>query len=32
MRLRDPEIPFASTIARYVLEAVGGVTDEIEDT
>src|SRR2546428_12020061 len=31
MRLRDPEVPPASTIARYVLEAVGRFADEIEE-
>src|SRR2546425_12695513 len=32
MRLRDLEVPLASTIARYVLEAVGRLADEIEET
>src|SRR3989442_15277926 len=31
MSLQNPEVPLASTIARYVLEAVGRFADEIED-
>src|SRR2546425_12269098 len=31
MRLRDPDVPPASPIARYVWEAVGRCADEIEE-